>query len=1411
MVKIHKWVHVLAVVLVCGTAQSAPPRILVQTPYSDVGWQLGRDRAGRASQTLAHYLYEWLGEAPDARLVDESQARNVLGAVNNVALTQRPEDICRAVCTIISVDAVILWEWRDGELMVRLHRAAGVTPHAVPYASAADAGEALATLTDWLAAELGVSARSSPLAGDLARDVPGMIEDLYIWLRLYYVWEGNSGETQLATYRAYLGRLPQDIRVAATIAYAGIRLSLDAYRPEKPAACITTLLQALPCLLGTVKEPLARRFCEVNRHQPQDIEKELLAMIRRVGQDEVESVVEDVENSPDKVDGIDADSGHDAASGVQATLGGPRSPAQQAGALRCLGAMKSKTALTELGRTAKAKDVIFRRATAWALAQYAAPAGMAALETLSRDADATTAFLAAWALSHRGQAPADLAARALACLKDSPDCEEAWEALSAAGTTAEAVEPLRQALSDHRPGRRLLAVEGLLRLGALDAEGVRTALDDPAAAVLMSAVVRLPATALDAQRERLVALANHPDDLIAEAARERLAAVRPAEPRAIRQFELAIEHLYIRKQLIEDLARDPSAEALADLEAATANADPHARALAITRLSERDPGRARGPALRLLTDTHRWVRLHAAAVAARMAATDDAAALQKAREAESDEATRLYLDDAIARAEGHPLPPPRPPANRVGTDKAQPVLCGHGRDCVGSPIQGYYDLAYNPDEPARKAHAAGKVFLARANKTARNPVKVCLSRGMRDGFWLALDEEFGDLAALDGVVLGEESMYFGRGDGWQEGWRLFCREAGIDARRVAGDCEKLSAIEKQAWWNWEQRVAIDGFNAMYDWIKLCYGKRRPGFQVCTFMPCQNGPCDFDRQWKFDIGAGYYYETNNRHRYTQIRRLKTVWPDRPVLWLYDGAPMGLHGPGLNYQLKPLTWPLQNPSMPQYADALCSWLAGAHPGCFYARLGVDRRNMKAGAKAAGVWVFLEGITPSSLEPALDNVYRGVEEFYRTEAETKTAGERHAAGEVPTGDQPASDLAVGGSAAREGADVASEFEEHDPNKDPFHLRVKAQREAVRLGIILEQQLVFDAARLLAGLPMPATPNDVLLVGDEGATSGALRLPQRYDYLDHVNKLAGADVSRYRFIGVANSDQVLLCDPAIHAVSAWLKDTPGLLYVRKWLPASPTTEAATVADLDGHLEAEWPWARDVALADKAYRVTGDSAKALSIGAPGTVVLWQGNGFKGAVLFDRSALTPEELREAINKLHAERHVGVAFSGPVGMERADLPGVVAAAACWSAPTGELTLPGVDLLTGIVNPVLRKARGATFVAHEHRGKYAAAYGGIAVLCQNPIVELKPLDDGLEIDSGGGLIQAVSAHGAVDVRAGVELPEIAAVKVLTWMLLSRDPGLARVMREQPGGIVTYLRAPGKVTLRRRQDDAGKGARG
>ena len=324
---------------------------------------------------------------------------------------------------------------------------------------------------------------------------------------------------------------------------------------------------------------------------------------------------------------------------------------------------------------------------------------------------------------------------------------------------------------------------------------------------------------------------------------------------------------------------------------------------------------------------------------------------------------------------------------------------------------------------------------------------------------------------LDGVVLGEETMSFKPFVEWPEGWRLFCREAGLDPLRVAGKQENLSELERKAWWNWEQRVAIEGFNTIYDFVKLRYGKLRPGFAVCTFLPDQNGPTDFDRLWKFDIGAGYYYSTNTRYRYTQIRRFKTVWPDRPVLWLVNGVATSLSGQGgVKYDAKMPTTPIPQTSIQPYADAICAWMAGAHTGNFTGYLFIDLKT-KAGPMAGGQYLFTEDTYPGSKTLSSDVAYafKGVDDMYRTKAMIK-------------------DLKPDAQIGKTGpADTTTLDEPSTKTKDRFALQMESEMKRMETGFLLDSKRLRDYARLLTDLPFPDHAHNVLLIGDITASKGA------------------------------------------------------------------------------------------------------------------------------------------------------------------------------------------------------------------------------------------------------------------------------------------------------------------------------------
>jgi len=135
-------------------------------------------------------------------------------------------------------------------------------------------------------------------------------------------------------------------------------------------------------------------------------------------------------------------------------------------------------------------------------------------------------------------------------------------------------------------------------------------------------------------------------------------------------------------------------------------------------------------------------------------------------------------------------------------------------------------------------------------------------------------------------------------------------------------------------------------------------------------------------------AGYYYQINNRYRYTQIRRFKTLWPDRPVLWLVNGVTTNSSGQGnVKYTSQVPTTPLPRPafnrtpmpSAPARRRAL---------GNFTAYLFIDK-DMKDNSMAGGQYVFAEDFDPTSrsLPTAVAHAFRGVEDFYRTRARSRT----------------------------------------------------------------------------------------------------------------------------------------------------------------------------------------------------------------------------------------------------------------------------------------------------------------------------------------------------------------------------------------------------------------------------------------
>jgi hypothetical protein len=212
---------------------------------------------------------------------------------------------------------------------------------------------------------------------------------------------------------------------------------------------------------------------------------------------------------------------------------------------------------------------------------------------------------------------------------------------------------------------------------------------------------------------------------------------------------------------------------------------------------------------------------------------------------------------------------------------------------------------------------------------------------------------------------------------------------------------------------------------------------------------------------------------------------------------------------------------------------------------------------------------------------------------------------------------------------------------------------------------------------------------------------------------------------------------------------------------------------------------------------LTGGHAEVVEGGDAPAIVFWRGEGFKGGVVFDAGNLAPDTLRDRLNRLCAEKGIGAAFTGPMGVEAADLVGLKVMASCKQGAVTNVLLEGVDLPTGIIGPLLGRERTGDFLGDGFTGAYAASWNGVSVLSERPLRAVKAVAGGLELD-GDGLIQAVAA-GRVAVRCDGQVPPpVATNAVLPWLLESTQPGWVTVEQERQRGAVTFVRAKGTLRL-------------
>ena len=617
-------------------------------------------------------------------------------------------------------------------------------------------------------------------------------------------------------------------------------------------------------------------------------------------------------------------------------------------------------------------------------------------------------------------------------------------------------------------------------------------------------------------------------------------------------------------------------------------------------------------------------------------------------------------------------------------------------------------------------------------------------------------------------------------------------------------------------------------------MHLKYGKLRPGLQVCTFLPEQGlsaGPNPSDMRWKFDLGGIYHYKGCTRlAAYDLVRRYKTLWPERPILWMS----LGIGG----YEMNPVRRTQRVPTSPitsrghrAYADTITAYLAGADTGFFSVWIFVDKNFRGSMHQLKGVQIVAEDLFPGSalLNKAISYSFRGAEKDYELAKETPDA-EKLAAAADPAADPD--DL--------EENEVELVTEEDIAERKKIPMQVKADKERFNRGFLYYGKHVKDCVRLFNSLPRRnpkpkalAIRNGITVWSNPRSSSPlipAQALLNEYDYLCDINKVSKLDLSRYRL--VVSHDPGLLTDATIGSIIKWLKDYPGLLVVHRDLTSDNSREASTPDDLDGRLGKDWPWENDVQvnvldpkkqISFKKFQsgkteitATGRVASQLKLSGERTetlfssdgnaiLALWRSPAFKGAVLFDAAEHASQDylkaLRTAITGLHQKHNIGLKLDKPILHQSLTTENLTAASATryFRGVSERHVYPGIDLLTGVRNPSVGGGMSGAVIAENFTGKYIASHSGIAVLSEAPLLKVEKKGNDMIVQSKG-LIRASCISGELQVVpvVGAELAEVK--EPMGWIVSGKEEGIARVPVGKDGETLTFVRCERQVRLKK-----------
>lgn len=1260
-------------------------------------------------------------------------------------------------------------------------------------------------ITELLVRRAGVTEAEAKEMRAFAKDAGKCFRARFVTPRIYGHYDRNTGDVRLPALQDALAKYKGDPRIAARVAEAAAVAFKDGRKllTLKPESVRKLGESATEAALGCADEDLARAYAELPNSRAA-LEKFFLAKAKPLTLDAATRGMESaIAESEDNVTGdLLADDGGDKPSAPAVSPFGITPDAVARGALKALGWQKSEKALERIfPATAKSKETAVRRTTALALSCYgdAGPA-LGLLETLAADADAVVATTAGDALL-RAKRPCPGAAAAARRVLDGKTSDAgvigldpvflALRVLAAEGGEDDRPRFLRHA-ADRDPKVRAQALRGLFARTRNRPEDLPW-LDDPDADAAVAAINGLKAEFVRAHADaydRLCKLAFDPSPAVCNAALAALRPCRPADAAGQEDFLMRFGNLYARRRACDAWAEKGDDASLAKLARAADNRAVLVRAHALKLLKTADPVRARAAALKHLGDSATYARFYACYVLADVAEPSDADALKTALGHERNRVARLYLADALARAEGRPKPPALPSVNSV-TDRGRATcwMCGYPGERNGDLMNdGYYTCALpkEPTEQVKYAHDVQKAAFFPRPTPIGNPGLIVVDPAAADSFWVTLDAQLppGVVEYVDGLVYGEESMSLNTRGLWSSSWGLFCEDAGLDPKLVNGDFKSLDDNEKCAWDDWGFAVAIEGYNELHDFTKDYVGKLRPGIKTCSYgTDCGYGSTPYARRMKFDLYGLYIYSGDARRMYGYMRSYRCVWPERAFQWLSSGHVPGVRGPKIPGHPEEVAYAgctnaLALRSHPTYVDSLSVWLAGADTGYFttyFVGSAFDKRCKQAYELGQGT------IYPGSrrIAAALDLHFKGADVVYRDMYKRKA----RVASDEPGAGLDEDDL---------------ELDEEGSADDPVKKAIAGRRAGMTRDLLLRNRAGRDTTSCELGLKRRYPPNcEAFLLGSACYTPAGMLLPAFDSFYVFSQPSQFVGLGKYRLGVVAGAAKARMDEQTRTDWIAWLRDTPAVLVVNGDLARGTRYPYCNAQHPHGDLKTPWPWEADVTITEAVrakggkkavparYVVGGANAKALARDEFGvTRVRWQAPGFRGTVVFDLTTGTEAtwSMRELLAGIFAEKGVKVELSDMPGLLRGEEEGLTVQTMSWHGCVTNVC-HGFDLLTGTWNPTLSPQLRCAATAEDYVAPCVAVHGGVCVLAQeNPLEVVEKLDGGLKV-AVKGLVRVTTKSGRPPKIAGKALAEVTKDPIGWYVEREREEGVATI---RPKGV-------------------------